>query len=767
MDYSSAGYRQGADLPTASALFAPSEFVEVSPGPGDDLARIEAAIAQVASRPIQSHGYRGVVQLTAGEFQISSTLNISISGVILRGVGDGDSPSTSTILRATGTARRNLIDVGISGFHGIPTNTPTAIVDKVVPAGATSLRVVSPQNYAVGESVIVRRNATQAWIDSLGADQFEGGGSEDQPWDPGDSRYDHIQERVIVRKEGNRLFFDAPIAHSIDQRLVTGQILKYGKSRASHIGIENLRGMSDFNNSETGVESGQAVFTDLDHAESFIDFGIARDAWVRNITGQHFSHSTVQVTGSARSITVQDAQSLDPVSPVSGGLRYSFSINGGQFILMQDLYSEQGRHDFINNSTFSGFNRGPNVFLNGTAVNSLSDTGPHQRYSTGVLYDNIISDNEINVRDRHTFGSSHGWAGANQVVWNSVASSFLVQNPPGARNYLIGSNGTIVTNNPINNASDAFGTFDSLGQRVQFNDQDNPQDSLYVAQRLEKQRFADEQSREYWIGDFDQLVFDGTNSDDNPGVDSAWLSAIAAIDATKPIATMDFDAADHRVPFTIEFDLAPNEVVVSAVLTLGMKRFGPHSDDDELYLDDPSAPISFAAAEWGWIDELESFDDGNDVQVLTLELAGDVSYLDDGQLNGLLTDDRALDWAHLIVNVIDRDLLPDNADFDRDGDVDGADFLTWQRGFNSGTTLAAGDADYDGDVDASDLGIWQTQYLAGSGSGSQGLSVAVPEPSTYAMVLLIVLCLGVLRIPPFISYKRREGTACFLLEDIS
>jgi hypothetical protein len=58
--------------------------------------------------------------------------------------------------------------------------------------------------------------------------------------------------------------------------------------------------------------------------------------------------------------------------------------------------------------------------------------------------------------------------------------------------------------------------------------------------------------------------------------------------------------------------------------------------------------------------------------------------------------------------------VTENADFDGDGDIDGRDFLTWQRGFGiTGTaTLTQGDANDDGDVDADDLAIWQSQYGA-------------------------------------------------------
>ena len=52
------------------------------------------------------------------------------------------------------------------------------------------------------------------------------------------------------------------------------------------------------------------------------------------------------------------------------------------------------------------------------------------------------------------------------------------------------------------------------------------------------------------------------------------------------------------------------------------------------------------------------------------------------------------------------------ADFDNDGDVDGADFLKWQQGYpmSSGATKADGDADGDGDVDGQDFLIWQQWY---------------------------------------------------------
>ncbi|QEG36381.1 glycosyl hydrolase [Bythopirellula goksoeyrii] len=69
---------------------------------------------------------------------------------------------------------------------------------------------------------------------------------------------------------------------------------------------------------------------------------------------------------------------------------------------------------------------------------------------------------------------------------------------------------------------------------------------------------------------------------------------------------------------------------------------------------------------------------------------------------------------------------PAIGDFDDDGDVDGADFLRWQRGFNltGGAFAHQGDANGDGLVDAIDREIWQNYY---GSSGPPSLE-SVPEP---------------------------------------
>jgi hypothetical protein len=66
-----------------------------------------------------------------------------------------------------------------------------------------------------------------------------------------------------------------------------------------------------------------------------------------------------------------------------------------------------------------------------------------------------------------------------------------------------------------------------------------------------------------------------------------------------------------------------------------------------------------------------------------------------------------------------------DADFDADGDVDGRDFLAWQRGYGLVATATHGDGDANGDgnVDATDLSFWSEQY------GTHNLYQAFKDPS--------------------------------------
>lgn len=112
--------------------------------------------------------------------------------------------------------------------------------------------------------------------------------------------------------------------------------------------------------------------------------------------------------------------------------------------------------------------------------------------------------------------------------------------------------------------------------------------------------------------------------------------------------------------------------------------------------------------------------------------------------------DGVVQYGLLPANVQDPDLADFNeADFDRDGDVDGNDLLAWRGGFGTqaGAQKGNGDFDNDGDVDGADFLGWQANL--GSGSGCN--ATAIPEPGSLGLAfaaMICLLCAAVRKIPP-------------------
>jgi hypothetical protein len=85
---------------------------------------------------------------------------------------------------------------------------------------------------------------------------------------------------------------------------------------------------------------------------------------------------------------------------------------------------------------------------------------------------------------------------------------------------------------------------------------------------------------------------------------------------------------------------------------------------------------------------------------------------------------------------------PLEADFDEDGDVDGADLAVWRGGFGLvGSAIhSQGDADFDGDVDGGDYLAWQQQFMGpGVPARVDARDHGVPEPNSAALAAIAVM----------------------------
>ncbi len=232
MDFSFAGYKGGG-------VALPVVRVErtVAPVPGDNTTRIQAAIDEVSKLPLDRDGFRGAVLLAAGTYEVAGELKINASGVVLRGSGSGEGGlgapgEAGTKLRVTGAPHR-FIDISGSGAWQAE-GTPAIITDRYVPSGATTFTVDSAAGFKAGDSVLVQRPVTAAWIRFMGMDTLVRDGKP-QTWIKPGSLIN--TDRVITAIDGTRLTLDVPLSDSFDAAYLNPpgtSVVKYTFARAYH-----------------------------------------------------------------------------------------------------------------------------------------------------------------------------------------------------------------------------------------------------------------------------------------------------------------------------------------------------------------------------------------------------------------------------------------------------------------------------------------------------------------------------------------------------
>ncbi len=478
-DSSHAGYGGGGvPIPTVPVKET------IWPVAGDNTANVQAAIDKVSALPMDKSGFRGTVLLRAGYYKMAAPVKIQAGGVVLRGEGMGD---TGTILIGTGTGRTTPPAGGGGGGGGQPTlvriagasgvtakeDTRQTVADDYVPVGARSIRLASANGFKPGDAVIVRRIGNQDWVDAMGMN----GQTPASRWRPFNVDWD----RVVVDVQGNTITIDAPITCAIEKRWGGGEAMKYEDAgRIEKVGVENLRGMSEFDptkrtkdygNMDRPNYSAEEYYADEDHYANFITFDNIKNGWVRNATALHFVYSMVGAQRGSKWITVQDCVSREPVSRRMGARRFTFALRG-QLALVQRCHSDKGRHSFMmGQPSASG-----NVFLDCAATNPYSSSEPHEQWATGGLYDNVHAP----LTARFWKDINIGWAGANTVFWN-CEGPFLVQQPPTAQNFSFGHIGVdaVVFNIPLQDPTKKGGYIESLDRHV------TPR-SLYLTQLRER-----------------------------------------------------------------------------------------------------------------------------------------------------------------------------------------------------------------------------------------------------------------------------------------
>ena len=455
MDYSTAGYEGGGvALPHVPAR------ATVKPSGGDDTAAIQAAIDTVSALSPDPCGFRGAVLLASGNFNVSATLNITSSGVVLAGSG---SDANGTIITMTGSP---FTLISVSGSGSLTQGSPVAITDPYVPSGAESFHVSDASGFKPGDAVVVRRPVTAPWIAFMGMDKLVRNGAPETWIAPGSVI---LTDRTIRRVAGNEITLDAPVTDSFDSQYLNppgGSIATYTfPGRISQVGIEHL----------SIVAPAQEVSGTQYEA---VEVNNIQNAWLRDLN-IHDTQNSIVLNARTKAMTLEGVNVIHSYAQSNAAAPFDFSLSGTQVLVDRCSVTGHG-----NTWPFAPQSRlaGPIVVLNSTADDRGFD--PHQRWATGLLCDLCNFPNShtadkagVSYSNRGYFGSGHGWDAGWSVAWNVTTTYFLIQAPPGVDNWCIGCIGTVLSEAAPGGDGTILpnGIFDSLGTAV-------TPGSLYLAQ---------------------------------------------------------------------------------------------------------------------------------------------------------------------------------------------------------------------------------------------------------------------------------------------
>lgn len=418
-DYSYAGYAAGVraeGAPEDAAHFEVADFGLLLRDDGtvdseaDNTAALQAAIdaAEAAGG--------GVVDVPAGLIRLDGTLQVSASGVVIR--GEGPDQTELMFTRSEGMVHNGHLTVGTTPRLG---DSVPLLADAA--AGAFEVTVSSDAGVEPGDEI-----ALGFWI----TDEFIERHRMTDVWGAFNGTWQPFAWRTVLETrdadDSLVLTLDVPLrephalADRASVRVVSGAI--------SECGIEDLA-------LSNAVEWHTAWETDQVHA---VEMRGVRNSWIRNVRSfasplgdapetlypPHLQSSGVLVFQS-RHVTIRDVHLANSQHRGGGGNGYLFEIRQSNEVLTVDSTAENGRHNFIQNW---GFGTSGCVWLRVHSAGSAQTFSPelpgvvpaasefHHSLATSNLIDQSTIDDGWYAENRGDWSSGAGITAWANVFWN-------------------------------------------------------------------------------------------------------------------------------------------------------------------------------------------------------------------------------------------------------------------------------------------------------------------------------------------------------------
>ncbi|PYX93727.1 MAG: hypothetical protein DMG67_03475, partial [Acidobacteria bacterium] len=317
MDFSYAGYRAGGvALPNVAAKRT------VSPSSGDDTSAIQSAINAVSALAPDANGFRGAVLLAAGTFNVSGTLNINTSGIVVRGSGSG---SGGTLINMNPNATPFTLFALKGSGSWQTSSTSASMTDSYVHSGRLTFNVDNPSLFNVGDTVLISRPVTQAWVNFMGMNDLVSSTGTPETWLGVGSTI--TTDRTITAINGTLLTLDAPLTDSFDSALLNppgGSVATYTfPGRISQVGVEHLSVIAPAVNAAITIPQ-----------YSGVSMSAVMNAWAQDLVFRD-TQNTVTIGGNVKQVTLENIHVNHTITH-TGDRMADFSVSGTQIFLNND-----------------------------------------------------------------------------------------------------------------------------------------------------------------------------------------------------------------------------------------------------------------------------------------------------------------------------------------------------------------------------------------------------------------------------------------------
>ncbi|KAG0069482.1 hypothetical protein BGZ89_002768, partial [Linnemannia elongata] len=463
MDFSMVGWNEGntelpdaiKDVPVVERLF-PRPGADNDTDTGDDTERIQKALDRVGQKAklgvVQGKTVvpTGALALARGVYRISKPLKVRDSGVLFRGDPAGGS---RIVCQWESTGPRYAIEIEGQKDKMLH-DTRVPVVSDYTPVGSFILALdptyFPESTLAVGDQIMVTRIGNDRWVEDIGMDDFDSDKKGVKPW----KKMSAHMFRTIRSLDPHTgiVQLDAPLPISIRRYYGGGWVTKYEDRKIWAVGVQfldlvfpkNIGRTTEDMLDEKGRGSEDYRFSYEIFANYALRLDLAAHVYFSHITTAFF-HNFISVGTDVHHVTLDSVVHSYPDDMLSGQSAFQLS---GQLVLIKNSLSQGSFHFFVDINHVPG----PNVVHRSQAINigksyqplpldfAPGEVGPHMKFCTGLLFDQVTTDGSIQIVNRGDMGTGQGYSGANSVVWNSRArEGVLTHRAQGFQNFVIGS----------------------------------------------------------------------------------------------------------------------------------------------------------------------------------------------------------------------------------------------------------------------------------------------------------------------------------------